>query len=94
MEAIVSRRGKGYYGFIQGLLPHVHDAITRMDRIWNAASEESIVKCFKKANCMPILFNEEEAAVPAATEPDALNNDSLDDDIVNSIGDIRIELSV
>ena len=32
--------------------------------------------------------------MPAASEPDALNNDALDDDITNSIGDLRIELSV
>ena len=65
-----------------------------MYRIWNAASEESIVKCFKKANCMEIVVNGEAAAVPEAAEPDANNNYELDDDIVNAIEGLRIELSV
>ena len=65
-----------------------------MDSIWNVDSEENIVKCFKKANCMKIVFNEESAAVPTAAEHDVLNNDELDFDISNSIGGLRIELSV
>ena len=32
--------------------------------------------------------------MPEAEEPDALNNDALDNEIPNSIGIIRIELSV
>ena len=43
---------------------------------------------------MTIVVNGDEAAVPVAAGPDALNIDSLYDDIVNIIGDIRIELSV
>ena len=39
---------------------------------------------------MPIVVNEEAAAVPMVEEPDALNNDSLYNDILNSIGDLRI----
>ena len=66
---------------IQGLYPHVHDDITRTYRIWNTASEESIVECFKKSNCMRIVVSEEAAAVPASVEPGSLNNDSLDDEI-------------
>ena len=92
--SISSRRGKGYDRFSQGFCPHVHDAITRMDRIWDAASEESIVNYFKKDNCMPIVVNERVAAVPAAAEPDALKNDALYYEIANFIGDLRIELIV
>ena len=66
LEAIASGHGKGCYGVIQGLITHVHDGITSMDRFWNAASEKSIVKCLKKANCMTIVVNEKEAAVPAS----------------------------
>ena len=76
------------------MIPHVHDAITRMDRVWSAASEESIVKCFKKANYTPIVFNEEASVVPAAAEPEALNKYALDADILNTIEDLRTELSV
>ena len=43
---------------------------------------------------MPIVFNEEAASVPATVEPDALNNDALDNEIENAIRGIRIELSV
>ena len=32
--------------------------------------------------------------MPAAAEPDVINNDSLDYDVSNSIGGLRIELSV
>ena len=39
---------------------------------------------------MPIVVNEEAAEVPAAAEPDAINNDPLDYDIANSIRGIRI----
>ena len=56
-EAIASTRRKEYDGFSQSFWEHVHDDITRMDRIWNTDSEEVIVKCFKKANCMPIVVN-------------------------------------
>ena len=93
-EAIASSRGKGYDGVSQGLRPHVRDDTTMMYRILNAASEERILKCFKNTNCMPIVVNEEAAAVPAAEEPDALNNYALDYDITNAIGGLRIELSV
>ena len=93
-EAISSRRGKGHGRGSQGLHPYVHDAITRMDRICNGASEEIIVKYFKNSNCMPIVVNEHASAVLAAAEPDALNNDAFDDDIANAIEGIRIELSV
>ena len=48
LEAIDSGYGKGCYGVSKGLRPHVHDAITRMNRVWNAASKEIIVECFKK----------------------------------------------
>ena len=48
------------------------------------------MKCFKKSNCTPIVVNEEAAEVPAAAEPDAINNDPLDYDIANSIRGIRI----
>ena len=41
-----TRHGKVYDGVGQGLRSHVHDAITRMDRILNAASEEIIVDFF------------------------------------------------
>ena len=57
-----------------------------MDRIWNAASEESIVECFKKANCMPIIVIEETESVPAAAKPDAFNIYALDDDIKMPLG--------
>ena len=90
-EAISSSCGKGYDGVSQGLLPHVHDSIISMYRIWDVASEENIMKCFKKVNCMPIVVNEEAEAVPEAAEPDALNNDLLDDDITNTIGVLSIE---
>ena len=43
---------------------------------------------------MPIVVNEEAAAVPAVAEPDELNNDALDDDIADAIGDLRVELNV
>ena len=43
---------------------------------------------------MPIVVNGEVAAVTEAAEPDAFNNDKLDYDIANTIGDLRIELSV
>ena len=43
---------------------------------------------------MPTVVNEEAPSVPAAAEPDALNNYALDDDIANYIGGLRIELSV
>ena len=76
------------------MCPRAHDAITRMDRICNADSEEIIDNYFKKANCMPIVVNEEASAVPATAEPGALNNDALDDDIENAIGCLSIELSV
>ena len=65
-----------------------------MDRICKAVSEENIVNCFKKANYMPIVVNEEAEAVPETAEPDALNNDALDDETTNAIGDLRIEISV
>ena len=32
--------------------------------------------------------------MPAEVEPDALNNDELDDNIANAIGDLSIALSV
>ena len=38
IEAFASRRGKGYDEVRKGLCTHVHDAITRMNRIWNVAS--------------------------------------------------------
>ena len=93
-ETIYSGCGKVYDGVIQGLRPRVHDDIASMYRIWNAASEESTVKCFKKSNCMHIVVNEETESVPVAAESDALNNDALYDDIADSIGYIRIELIV
>ena len=43
---------------------------------------------------MPIVVNEEAAAVPAAEDPDELIIDALDDDIANLIEDLRIELCV
>ena len=85
---------KGYDGVSQGLRSNVQNAITGMDSILNTASEESIVKCSKKANCMPSVVNEESAAVPTAAEYDELNNDALDYDIANSTGGLRSELSV
>ena len=39
---------------------------------------------------MTIVVNEEAAAVPVAAKLDTLNNDALDDDIANTIGDLRI----
>ena len=58
--------------------------------IWNEASEEIIVKCFKKVNCMKIVVNEDSVAVPASAEPGALNNDAIDYDIANAIGGLSI----
>lgn len=53
-EAMASRRNGGYNGVSQGCRPNVYDAMVRMDLIWEAVKEESIMKCWRKANCMPL----------------------------------------
>ena len=52
-DAVESRRGGGRDGVDQACRPHVHDAITRINKIWDDTIEASIMKCWTVADCMP-----------------------------------------
>ena len=43
-----------YDGVAQGVCPCLHNAIVILSRIWDAMPSESVTKCWKKAECMPV----------------------------------------
>jgi len=43
-NAVQSRKG----GIRQGLRPDLYDAIIKVDKVWEEASEEIIIKCYRK----------------------------------------------
>ena len=54
-ETIANRSAGGYNGIAQGLRPNILDVVVRMDRIWNELSEENVMKCWIKADYLPLL---------------------------------------
>jgi len=52
-NAVQSRKGGGYDGIRQGLRPNLYDAIIKVDKFWEKVSEEIIIKCWKRAKCLP-----------------------------------------
>ena len=44
--------GRGKWGIREGQLPHVADAMEMFTEFWNALSRNSILRCWKKSQCL------------------------------------------
>ena len=78
-EAVATRRNGGYDGIAQARKPHVYDAIVRINEIWDALSQDSVIKCWRKADCMPPL--------PPDHGDDGDGNDEGDGGVGGGLGD-------
>ena len=76
-DAVASRKGYGLDGVTQGLRPDVLDAIIRIDQILNEIKEQSIEKCWTKADCLPIQHNNENNGDVLREEKQQQNDDNL-----------------
>jgi len=85
-QAVQTRRGGGYDGLRQGLKPNLFDAIIKMDKLWEEAHEEIIIKCWRKAKCLPS---------PLVPDADiAFDYDNINSDLADAFSSLRLNFSV
>ena len=60
MDAEVASIKPGWYdGVEQVIIPRLHDSIVILNRIWDAIPAESVSKCWKKAECIPVDYSDD-----------------------------------
>ena len=85
-QAVQTRRGGGYDGIRQGLKPNLFDAIIKMDKLWEEVHEEIIIKCWRKAKCLPS---------PLVSDADtAFDYDSINSDLADAFSSLRLNFNV
>ena len=60
MDAEVASIKPGWYdGVEQVIIPRLHDSIVILNRIWDAIPAESVSKCWKKVECIPVDYSDD-----------------------------------
>ena len=62
--------GRGKWGLKEGQLPHVADAITLFNDAWMRTTKQTILKCWVKSQCLPLVHRDNACQlIRASSEP-------------------------